>query len=602
MKPNINQIIRRVGAIAWAVTLAVSLGACNDKVGINTDSIEFNVDYLSFEQAGGSQTVSVISDVPMSRLTASVVNGAWCTAEFENGKLVVTAQPNGNSLDRNTIVKVTGDNVMQVLTVMQQSRKLVLKPEDGIFDYLSIFTDHTCSELKPGVTENEINNISSQFFRALALEIYNGSYDSEFRAQNYKPWQNPNIMSTINKTAKYSKRDNPTGIFALKGEQIVFFASPRTSNFLAYAVVQNPDNNIQGSTYTVLQGLNQFTAQHSGLIYIEYLTDNADEDPIKINFVTGSVNGYLDIAKHAPADWAAALEKAEFRHFDLLGERAHLTFETEMFRKYTTDGAELARIYDQIVYIQQDFMGLFKYEREFKNRLYFLVADSDMHMYATDYYTGYSAGTQSSILDIAKIKTTDIWGPAHEAGHVNQTRPGLRWHGMTEVTNNIFSLAVQTALGNRSRLLTQSPTYEEAKRTIIDGGLAHNAVSDPFCKLVPFWQLKLYLVDACGQTDFYRDLFEQIRVRPNPNLYGAAQLNFVKLACEVSGLDLTDFFTVWGFLTPIDEYITDYSEQKYVVSQAMIDAALAEIAAMNLPKPAHNNIYDITDDNVNSFK
>lgn len=610
MKPNIKRLIHRIGTMAMAAMIALSLGACGDKVGITTDIIELDVDYLSFTQAGGSETITVKSSIPGSHLTASVVDAEWCTAVFENGKLVVAALPNGNTLERNAVVKIMGDNVLQVLTVMQQGRSLTYNAAtDGSFDYLTVFTDDTCAELKAGITQTQIDNIPSAFFRTLALELFNGSYDLEFRSQNYKPWRNPDITALNNKNMKYSKRDNPTGIYALKGEQIVFFADDVPLYNTPRVVVQNSqiDNQgkLSGQEVYIQKGLNVFTASNSGLMYVEYLTSFADEAPVKVNFVTGSVNGYFDIAKHAPEKWAQSLSKASFRHFDLVGEHAHLTFETEMFRKYTTDGTELVGIFDEMVTIEEDFMGLYKYNKAPKNRIHFRVADyEEKYMYATDYYTGYSSPTQTDILDVKKIKTTSVWGPAHEIGHVHQIQPEMRWHGMIEVTNNLCALTVQIAFGNRSRLMVDNPNYYEvAKRTIIEGELPHNMVTDAFCKLVPFWQLKLYLMDARGQTDFYRDLYERFRQQwPSPATDGDAQLNFVKAACEVAGLDLTDFFTAWGFFTPMNDLVDDYNEKRFIVTQEMIDAAKAEIAAMGLPKPIHDNIYDITDDNVDSYK
>jgi hypothetical protein len=65
---------------------------------------------------------------------------------------------------------------------------------------------------------------------------------------------------------------------------------------------------------------------------------------------------------------------------------------------------------------------------------------------------------------------------------------------------------------------------------------------------------------------------------------------------------LTDFFGKWGFLTPIDQTMDDYGSGRFTITQSQIDAVKAEIASKNYPKPAHNNIYDIRDDNVNSFK
>src|SRR5690625_7537739 len=73
------------------------------------------------------------------------------------------------------------------------------------------------------------------------------------------------------------------------------------------------------------------------------------------------------------------------------------------------------------------------------------------------YRTSYSVsgeGVKRTVMDPQTLRR-DCWGPAHEMGHTFQTRPGFRGHGMTEVTNNVHSLYVQTQWGNPSRIETE---------------------------------------------------------------------------------------------------------------------------------------------------
>ncbi|MEG2277985.1 MAG: hypothetical protein RSC80_09190, partial [Odoribacter sp.] len=65
----------------------------------------------------------------------------------------------------------------------------------------------------------------------------------------------------------------------------------------------------------------------------------------------------------------------------------------------------------------------------------------------------------------------------------------------------------------------------------------------------------------------------------------AFQLNFVKQCCKVSKMDLTDFFTKWGFLKPISLEINDYGKYQMDLTQEMVDRCKAEIASWNLPLP-----------------
>jgi len=467
------------------------------------------------------------------------------------------------------------------------------------FDYTILFTDVTCSQLKNGISLSDIENVQNKFYKELALEIYKGEYNTEFRVQEYKAWQHPNVMSTINKTQTYSLRDNPTGIYVRQGDELIALAGDLHNQYISL-FVQDPNKMIGGSSYALKTGLNKFKVSNDGLIYVLYHTPTGTESEVKINIATGYVNGYFDSKKHKKEDWTTLLNKATFEHFDLIGEYAHMTFQTDMFRQYTSDGLALINKYDDLVRMEQDFMGLFKYNKAFKNRMYFLVMSNSSLMHASSYYTGYDVGTQGLLLTLGRF-TTDPWGPAHEVGHINQTRPGLKWLGMTEVTNNIHSLYIQTEWGNRSRLIVDN-VYSKAFAEIRDVDIAHNVHTDVFCKLVPFWQLKLYMHDVLKKEDFYKDVYEKIRINTDPTSDGACQLEFVKIVCDVAKLDLAEFFETWGFLSPVDfEYKDDYGKAQFTITQDMVTACKAYITSKGYPKPNHK-VQNITDENIESFK
>ena len=89
-------------------------------------------------------------------------------------------------------------------------------------------------------------------------------------------------------------------------------------------------------------------------------------------------------------------------------------------------------------------------------------------MYATDYHTAYIESSLNYLADETQM-AANCWGPAHELGHIHQTRPGLKWHGMTEVTNNITAIYVQTKVYNEpSRLMCRlSIALWQVKRHIM---------------------------------------------------------------------------------------------------------------------------------------
>ena len=70
-----------------------------------------------------------------------------------------------------------------------------------------------------------------------------------------------------------------------------------------------------------------------------------------------------------------------------------------------------------------------------------------------------------------------FWGPAHEVGHCNQTRPGMKWSGLTEVTNNLTALHVEETLGIECRALTDG-WYQSSYDLIVKQNIDDDPVTD----------------------------------------------------------------------------------------------------------------------------
>ena len=64
---------------------------------------------------------------------------------------------------------------------------------------------------------------------------------------------------------------------------------------------------------------------------------------------------------------------------------------------------------------------------------------------------------------------------------------------------------------------------------------------------------------------------------------------------------MLDFFTKWGFLTPIDVTLDDYGVGKLTVTQSRIDEIKKRVEALGYPKPDVALEY-ITDNSVELYK
>lgn len=478
------------------------------------------------------------------------------------------------------------------------------------FDPLSLFTDITCTQLKPGVTIEDIKKVSNNLYRNMAFYMLEDSYPREFRIEEYKAWPHPDKFARENKTSQLSLLDNPTGISVSKDEELIVFVGDTHDYNLSIKIqdldTPGADGYNNASSYPLSEGVNKIITRNKGLVYLFYHTEDYESAPaIKVHFATGKVNGYYDSQKHQPEDWSKYLNGAVDKYFDVVGKDAHLTFPTEAFRAHAANnGDKLIDAYDDMVQLEKKFIGLDKYNRPTINRAYYHVMYT-AYMYSTSYRTAYNNTTVSHILNVNTLKASP-WGPAHETGHTFQTRPGFLWKGMTEVTVNVPVLYVQTEWGNPSRIQTEdmgryNNRYEKAYHSAFVMNTLHPEEEDVFCKLVSLWQLQLYFANASGYTDFYKDYYETVRISPDQPTSGKQQLQFVKDVCDVTETNLTRFFKKWGYLKPFDGVINDYGEGRLTVTQKQIDEVIAEIEAKNYPEVTDMIEY-ISDSNWTIFK
>lgn len=627
---------------------------CSDD---STTTYEIPEDWISdlpgsieFDVRGGAKKLllSLSEGVDAGRIACllSEENRLWCDVKLENDKLLVSVSPSGFS--RSAAITLAYDKDHQSVVYVNQKS-----------DYSAYFTDESCSALKPDMTDEKIAKIPQENMRELAMALKAGTYTTDFRVADYRPYQDPAIMAAKNKTGKYSLRDNPTGIYAEEGEELFIYLGNVYEGANISIIIQDLNGGYGNSkTIALKAGLNRIVAPIGGLIYLlNSVEDNipllletedakkaAAAKTVTAHFIFGKVNGYFDLHKHkTQVKWVEILNNAPYQDIDVLGDYSHITWNVEQFKGHNvqsnenviTDILRTIENCDKLVRLEQEFLGLKKYGRMFNNRMHFCLDYKAESPNASDYRTVYSAGTSYAEIFCNPDKFGKrLWGTAHEVGHVNQTRPGFKWAGMTEVTNNVTALYVQTMFGETCKLQGKGDAsvsnpniesgtlfdpadfdknsmnlYELSTQYIIDGKRAHCL---PYIKiniretqLVPFWQLKLYFVDALGQEDFYHDLYEQFRNNPSPSEQGKNagldQLDFVRQVCKISGYNMLDFFEKWGFLKDVNATLDDYGNKNFIVTQNQVKALKDEINAAGYKTPAPN-VHEITDETWEQFK
>jgi len=472
---------------------------------------------------------------------------------------------------------------------------------------MGFFTDPSCRQLKASVTPKDLGRFRSELLKTVAAGMLKGTYDKTYRAASYEAYPSRRQLNRVLKLNNgFSRYENITGMCLGAGEHVVFVGDPagrKLSLWIpdwmrkpAKGIKPTKDPNGWGLHKQVIaleKGLNVIRAKKGGLAYVSYFDDHAEKAPaVCVHFPTGKVNGFFDASKHTNADWNRLLDQAVSPILDARGRHIQVAYPVRWFNTYTRGkGVELIRNYDAMLHHHYTLMGLVKYKKVPRNRIlarvnfnYYMFRDGDGVAYLGN------KGTMRMVADPNVVIVGDpCWGFCHEVGHVLQMRPQMTWGGLTEVSNNIFSLYTGMKMGNRSRIQRQK-NYASARKSIIEARpkRSYLAVRNVFDRLVPFWQLHLHF-SRKGQGDFYADVMEAMRRRDDAGRGNDSirnQFEFIKICCDVGKRDLTDFFEKWGFFWVGTLTVNDYRKYEFKITQQMVDETKAYIAKKKYKKPA----------------
>lgn len=467
---------------------------------------------------------------------------------------------------------------------------------------LNYFTDWTGSKLSDDFKAKHLKEFKSPLMKRLAENLDKGSYQSQYLLHSYKPVASDKVLQKQLKLYNgYSRYENMTGVYLEQGENVVLVGDlhGRQVGLLipdwmrqptpGYKPTQDPEGwGLKAQAIALREGVNVIYVQKAGNVYLDYFADDPETAPeITVHFVTGKVNGYFDAEKQTNEEWNKLLDNAVSPVMDVKTKYMQLAYPVESFKKWNYGkGKELAEAYDKIMEQQYTFNGALKYNRVPDKRIlarvnynYFMFRDGDGVAFL---------GNEDTMKSALGSGIYSDWGVNHEIGHVMQMSPQLTWGGMTEVSNNLFTMYVATKAGKPSRL-SKSKNYENAFAKVLDTKEKPfiMCVGDPFEKLVPFWQLHLYAKQK-GYDDFYADLMEHMRTHPHKGV-GNQSINnmyeFAKVSCDLLKTDLTDFFEGWGFFVTGEFHVGDYANYDFKVTPQMVEDTKKYIASKNYPKP-----------------
>ena len=480
------------------------------------------------------------------------------------------------------------------------------------------FEDFACTQLKAeyqAMTDEDLTTSMKAgdmpgYMVDIALKLKNGdwaAYEQDFRIHNYNAYSDAYYWNNKLRSTGGSYMGNPTGIYTKGDEPLYVFVDSDVPTDATLYIAGCAGNDLVTSAKQgkmLKKGLNVVDGKENSLFYIIYTADTqkkkktlSEWPDIKIHIEGGLVNGYYDVARQSDEDYKAILKAAKHERFTVKGGHSLFNFKTSTYRSVWPKSVEKSICwFDSLAVWERELMGICEsvatgkragapfyltggeaiYPIYYNNPNFAIEGEATDGGYANSasYRTMYNtAGCVQSSFDVSRTADFDDWCSAHECGHNNQGP--ITVEGGTEVSNNLFSNYIRFHDG----LVT---TSGNSLATIMDEYARH----EPFftrslnSQMRMYWQLYLYYHLAQKNTAFFPTLFKELRKDPL-TLYSSNTgcLKFVRKVCQVAQEDLTDFFTVWGFFEPLNNYIVnDYGEHKMTVYQSDINKTLAEIA------------------------
>ncbi|HDW8006822.1 TPA: wall-associated protein [Bacillus cereus] len=343
--------------------------------------------------------------------------------------------------------------------------------------------------------------------------------------------------------------NEPTGIYAEPNEEITIDIKG-TQSIQAFIGTRSYDEK-DPEEFDLKPGKNVISSSRGGILYFYNMNNEGEVTASVTN--GGSHFPLFILGKHTKKDWDEMLKKYKDPYaVELKGERSLITTTYDSVQKYmkNTDPTDLMKLHDKIIRLEnavaglsEDSVGVAKSPTHYVQFVEKRKPAKGDFMFAKHYHTGYIPTAMNRVLDI-EVLEKDGWGPWHEVGHLHQQEP-WKWSKVREVTVNIYSLAVQKALGNQ---LEMDEHYKNSFE-YLEKPKAERFIND-INPLTMFWQLNV----VYGEH-FYPRLHQAYRLLPQsemPHSDEEKKQLFIYMTSKVAGQNLIPFFEEWG-LTPNDD-------------------------------------------------
>ena len=191
------------------------------------------------------------------------------------------------------------------------------------------------------------------------------------------------------------------------------------------------------------------------------------------------------------------------------------------------------------------FDNNYRYPMQTRQNIRYMRMFAGAFMYAAGNHVGIGYGSASALAQGRPTSSGNPmlfgWGIAHEIGH------NMDKLGKAEITNNIYSLAIQAWDGggmitNTTRL-TNSGIWQKIFDKVSVG--RPGAAGNVFVQLGMYWQLHLAYDDKDNPLEFFNSFFKAWKDKTVCSNFSGDD-RFAVIAAQTAGHNLNPFFERWG--------------------------------------------------------
>ena len=322
--------------------------------------------------------------------------------------------------------------------------------------------------------------------------------------------------------------------------------------------------------------------EKGGPLYITYTGEKADEIKIRTSIKSSAgaktpvlelsnwytlseeerkekISDYIaDVKSYVQANSSKLSQTSIFNHTDISTPSVLLSIPVkESASTITVDSLYNAILaWEDVSYVVNTTQGIvdvdrsqYQYPMESRQNIRYMHMFGSAFMYAAGNHIGVGYNSAAPLLlgtpaDSASHGAENGlygWGIAHEIGH------NMDKLGKTEITNNLYSLMVQSYDGGDMTSFATRLESEDRYSSIFQktAEARPGSANNVFVQLGMYWQLHLAYDNASDPMNFYNEFFklwkngEYSEVKDYDN-------RFALVASKVADKDLSEFFTRWG--------------------------------------------------------